>query len=222
MELKEYFNILLKRAWFIIIFPIIASILSMYVSFFVLEPVYESNTTLYIINKPNGSELPIAYNDLLISQQLVKDYKEIIKSRRVTSRVMDELGITNLDSSQLANKISVNAKNDTRLIEIKVQDSSPELASNIANKVADVFTSEVIKIMNVENINIVDTAQSPISPIKPKPLMNIAVAFILGLLIAVGLAFAVEYLDDTVKSTEDVEKYLGVTVLGSIPEFSEK
>ena len=67
--------------------------------------------------------------------------------------------------------------------------------------------------MNVENINIVDTAQPPLNPIKPRILMNIAVAFILGLLIAVGLAFVIEYFDDTVKSADDVERYLGLTVL---------
>jgi capsular polysaccharide biosynthesis protein len=222
MELKEYLNILLKRIWLIVVFPIIASILSMYVSFFVLAPVYESNTTLYIITKSSGNEFSIAYNDLLTSQQLVKDYKEIVKSRRVTSRVIDELNITNLSASKLADKISVNSKNDTRLIEIKVEDNNPELASNIANKVAEVFISEITKFMNLENINIVDTAQPSIDPIKPRPLMNTAVAFIVGLLLAVGLAFAIEYLDDTIKSAEDVEKYLGVTVLGSVPEFSEK
>jgi capsular polysaccharide biosynthesis protein len=221
LELKEYLKLLVKWIWLIIIIPILSSALSAYISFFILEPVYEANTTLYVINKSNSSDFPIAYNDLLIGQQLVKDYKEIVKSRRVTSRVIEELGITHLTPSQLAEKISVDSKNETRLIEIKVQDNNPELASDIANKVADVFTGEVVEIMNVENINIVDTAQPPLNPIKPRILMNIAVAFILGLLIAVGLAFVIEYFDDTVKSADDVERYLGLTVLGTIPEFTE-
>ncbi|NSW91336.1 MAG: lipopolysaccharide biosynthesis protein [Firmicutes bacterium] len=222
MELKEYLNIIVKRIWLIVLLPVIAAMVSAYVSFYVMEPVYEANTTLYIINKSNGSELTIAYNDLLVGQQLVKDYKEIVKSRRITNEVIEELDLKNYTSSKLAEKINVSAKNDTRLIEIKVQDNNPQLATDIANKVAEVFTREVVKLMKVENINVVDTAQLPESPVKPRPMMNIAVAFIVGLLVAVGIAFIIEYLDDTIKTTDDVEKYLGLTVLGTIPEFTTK
>lgn len=222
MELKEYISIIIKRIWLIILLPIIASIVSGYISFYIIEPVYEANTTLYIINKSSGSEFSIAYNDLLVGQQLVKDYKEIVKSRRITSEVIEELGLKNITPSKLAEKINVNAKNDTRLIEIKVQDNSSQVATDIANKLAEVFTREIVKIMRVENINIVDIAQLPENPIKPKPVMNIAVAFMVGLLIALGIIFAIEYLDDTIKTTDDVEKYLGITVLGTIPEFTIK
>ncbi len=222
MELREYFNIVLKRIWLIILLPIIAAIVAAYVSFYVIEPVYEANTTLYIINKSTSSDISIAYNDLLVGQQLVNDYKEIVKSRRVTSEVISELGLKNYTPASLAEKINVTAKNNTRLIEIVVSDTNPQLAKNIADKVADVFTREVVKLMKVENVNIVDTAQLPETPVKPKHLINIGVSFIVALLAAVGIAFLIEYLDDTIKSTEDVEKYLGLTVLGTIPEFSAK
>ena len=221
LELKEYLKLLLKWMWLIIAVPLLASILSAYISIFILEPVYEANTTLYVIHKSNGSEFSIAYNDLLIGQQLVKDYKEIVKSRRITTKVIEELELGYLSPSQLAEKISVDSKNETRLIEIRVQDKDPRTAANIANKVAEVFKEEVVEIMKVENINIVDTAQVPVNPIKPRLLMNVAVAFVLGLLVAVGLAFVIEYFDDTIKSTEDVEQYLELTVLGTIPEFTQ-
>jgi len=221
LELKEYLKLLLKWMWLIIAVPLLASILSAYISIFILEPVYEANTTLYVIHKSNGSELSIAYNDLLIGQQLVKDYKEIVKSRRITTKVIEELELGYLSPSQLAEKISVDSKNETRLIEIRVQDKDPRTAANIANKVAEVFKEEVVEIMKVENINIVDTAQVPVNPIKPRLLMNVAVAFVLGLLVAVGLAFVIEYFDDTIKSTEDVEQYLELTVLGTIPELTQ-
>jgi len=221
LELKEYLKLLLKWMWLIITVPLLASILSAYISIFILEPVYEANTTLYVIHKSNGSEFSIAYNDLLIGQQLVKDYKEIVKSRRITTKVIEELELGYLSPSQLAEKISVDSKNETRLIEIRVQDKDPRTAANIANKVAEVFKEEVVEIMKVENINIVDTAQVPVNPIKPRLLMNVAVAFVLGILVAVGLAFVIEYFDDTIKSTEDVEQYLELTVLGTIPEFTQ-
>lgn len=221
MELKEYLDIIIKKKWLIILLPLIATMITAYVSFYIVDQVYEANTTLYIINKSSGSEFSIAYNDLLVGQQLVKDYKEIVKSRRITSEVIEELELGNISSSMLSEKINVNARNDTRLIEIKVQDSSPQTAVDIANKLAEVFTREIVNIMKVENISIVDTAQLPEHPIKPRPMMNIAVAFILGLLTALGISFIIEYLDDTIKTTDDVEKYLGLTVLGTIPEFTK-
>jgi capsular polysaccharide biosynthesis protein len=221
MELKEYLDIIIKRKWLIILLPLIVAMISAYVSFYVLDQVYEANTTLYIINKSGGSEYPIVYNDLLVGQQLVKDYKEIAKSRRITGEVIKELDLKNISSSMLSNKINVNAKSDTRLIEIKVQDNSPQMAVDIANKLAEVFTKEIMNIMKVENVSIVDIAQLPEHPIKPRPIMNIAVAFMMGLLAALGISFVIEYLDDTIKTADDVEKYLGLTVLGTIPEFTK-
>lgn len=223
MELKEYFNIIVKRIWLIILLPTVTAIIAAYVSYYVMDPIYEANTTLYIINNRSGtSDMTIAYNDLLVGQQLVNDYKEIVKSRKVTNKVIEDLDLTDWSPSRLAEKISVSAKNNTRLIEIIVSDSNPQLAKDIADKLAEVFKSEAIELMKVENVNIVDTAQLPVNPVKPRHKMNIAVSFLVGLLAAVGIVFLVEYLDDTIKTADDVGKYLGLTVLGTIPEFSAK
>lgn len=222
MELKQYFHIIYKKLWIIILLPLVASMVSAYVSFYVLKPVYESNTTLYVINKKPDNQLAIAYNDIMVGQQLVKDYRELVKSRTVTSAVIDELKIRDISPESLAGHISVNSKNETRLIEIKVQDGDPQRASNIADKVGEVFINKVIDLMKVENVSVVDRAQTSGKPIKPRPMINIAIAFFTGLLAALGIVFLLEYLDDTIKSPEDVEKYLGLTVLGTIPVFNLK
>jgi capsular polysaccharide biosynthesis protein len=222
MELKEYLSIIMKRIWLIIFLPVIVAAISAYVSFYVMDPIYEANTTLYIINKSSSPGLTIAYNDLLVGQQLVNDYKEIVKSRKITSKVIEELNLTGWSPSRLARKINVSAKNNTRVIEIVVSDSNPQLAKDIADKVAEVFKREAVNLMKVENVNIVDTAQLPENPVKPRHRMNIAVSFLIGLLAAIGIVFLVEYFDDTIKTADDVEKYLGLTVLGTIPEFSAK
>lgn len=222
IDLKELFNILIKRFWLLLIFPVIAAGIAFYVSYYILDEVYESNTTLYIINRGNTADFSLGTSDLAFSQQIVNDYKEIIISRRVTGNVVQELGITDMSAGTLAGNISVTAKNNTRLIEIRVKDKDPERAAVIANKVAEVFNKEVVSIMNLENITVVDYAQASSNPVQPRPMMNIAISIVLGLLLAVGLAFAIEFLDDSIKSSEDVEKYLGATVLGSIPEFTNK
>jgi capsular polysaccharide biosynthesis protein len=222
IDLKAYFAILRKRVWLIIILPAAAALATAYISFFVLTPFYEADTTLYVINKTGQSELPIAYNDVLVGQYLVKDYRELVKSRTVTNQVIEELGISDMEPENLASKINVNSKNDTRIIEIKVQDPNPVQAAEIADKLGEVFVSKVIELMKVDNVSIVDTAKIPENPVKPNPVTNIAAAFFIGLLAAAGIIFLLEYLDDTLKTPEDIEKYLQLSVLGTIPEFSIK
>lgn len=222
MELKQYLKILFKRLWIIIVLPVVAAGVASYVSFYILDSVYEANTTLYVINKKADFQPTVAYNELMAGQYLVKDYRELIKSRTVTETVINELKLEHITPEALAKKISVNAKNDTRLIEIKVQDSYPNRAKDIANKVANVFINKVIEWMRAENVSIIDDAKIPASPVKPDPLMNIVIAALVGLMAAVGIVFLIEYLDDTIKTAEDVEKYLDLTVLGTIPVLNLK
>lgn len=222
MELKQYLNMIYKKLWLVIALPLAVALATAYISYFVLDRIYESNTTLYVINKKADDQSMITSNDLLVGQQLVKDYRELIKSRTVTAAVINELQLNGMSSEHLAEKISVGSKNDTRIIEIKVQDIDPQRAARIADKVGDVFISKVIDLMKVENVSVVDRAQTSSTPIQPRPLMNVIIALLAGLMAAVGIIFLFEYLDDTIKTSEDVEKYLGLTVLGTIPVFDIK
>lgn len=217
MELKQYFNIMLKRWWIIVALTLAAGIAAALVSFFVLEPVYEASTTLYVINKQPDVQASIAYNDVMAGQLLVNDYREIVKSAAITSSVIDGLGLEGQTPEGLAEKISVDSKNDTRVIEIKVQDKDPETAVAIADKLGNVFVSKVKELMKVETVSILDSARLPKEPVKPQPYINIALAVFAALFMAIGIIFLMEYLDDTIKTAEDVEKHLGLTVLGTIP-----
>jgi capsular polysaccharide biosynthesis protein len=220
MELKQYLQIIVKKLWIVLAIPLLCASISAYVSFYVLDPVYEADTSLYVINKKMDPQASLVQGDLMVGQLLVKDYRELIKSRTVTSAVISELKLEGVSEQSLAAKISVSAKNDTRIIEIRVQDGQPERAREIADRVATVFIGKVVDLMKVENVSIVDHAQMPVDPVKPKPVINIAIAFVTGLMLAVGSVFLMEYLDDTVKTTEDVEKRIGLVVLGTIPELS--
>jgi len=221
IDIKQIFRAVLKRWWLILLVPLVTSSIAVYVSFFVIDPVYEANATLYVISRQEAQQSTIQYNDMLVGQQLVKDYREIVKSRTVTSQVIEDLDL-DMSSKELAEKISVGSKNDTRIIEISVQDTDPDRASIIANKTCEVFMSKVKDLMKVENVEIVDNAISPETPVKPRPLLNIAIGMFLGLFVALGVIFLIEYLDDTIKNSEDVEKYLGLPVLGTIPDLDIK
>ena len=110
---------------------------------------------------------------------------------------------------------------DTEIIQIKVQDHDPETAANLANTIASAFSKQVIRIMNVENVQVLDEAIPQLSPVKPKKAMNIAISLVLGAMLGVLAAFILEFLDTSIKTPEDVEKYLGLPVIGTIPYLKE-
>lgn len=222
VDLKEYLRIIRKRKLIIIILPLVAVLASAVLSFYVIKPTYEANTTM-IVGKPadGPKEVVNEYNMVLANKQLAKTYGEIAKSRSVLQKVAGELKLT-MPVEELKNRIKVNSVGDTELIAISVQDSNPQLAGSIANSLARNFTERVVEIKKVQHVSVVDKAIAPDKPVKPKKLLNIAIAGILGLMAAVALVFLLEFLDDSIKSPEDIQKHLGLPVLGIIPSFNLK
>ncbi len=221
LELKDLLLIIKKRLWLIVVITLATSALSAILSFFLMNPVYQSDTSLYI-GRSMDNQSSIGYNDLMLNTQLVNDYRELVKSRMVTSIVLERLSLKDMTLEQLSEKLNVESKQNTRLIVISAQDEDPVLARDIANTVAEIFMEKVADIMMVENIQIIDTAELPEAPVKPNKLMNIAIATLLGFMLSTGVVFLVEYMDDTIKTPDDVQKYLGLSVVGTIPVFDEE
>lgn len=220
MELKSYFKVLIKRLWLIIIIPIFAAVATAAASLYVFDPIYESSITIYIMNKDFGSRL--AYDDLLVSQQLIKDCRELIKSKSITKAVIEQLGLEDISEEELADRISVNMKNDTRLLEIKVRDTSDERVKAIADEVSTILQKRINELIKLEALEVIDEAEIPAEPVFPKPLVNSAIAFSLALFLVICAVFIVEYFDDTLKNLEDIEKLLGIKVIAIIPSLDIK
>jgi capsular polysaccharide biosynthesis protein len=229
MELREYFSIIKKRFSIILLLTLVSTLISFVVSFFVLPKVYESATTLYVGKQVDVQDAYL-YQDIMMGQTLVKDYREIAKSKTIVKQVkrnLQDQSKTNanlkialeLNDQDFAKKISVNLKNDTRIIEIKVTDTDPTVSKIIANDVAIAFQKKATELLKLDNIQILDEAEVPIDPVKPDKKLNIAIAFFVGALAGFGLAFLLEYLDTTIKNPEDVTKQTGMIVIGVIPKF---
>lgn len=223
LDLREIFGVIRKRLWIILSVTIAASIISGAISFYVLEPTYEAKTSI-IVGKEIQNTTQMGsqeINDVLMYQKLVKTYTEIAKSRLVAESTLRKL-ISNMSPEELADKVTITPQNDTQIMYIKAQSDKPEDAVSIANAVADSFIEESKKIYPSGNIQIMDRAAYPKSPIKPRPLLNIAIAFFLGLMISLGIVFLIEYMDNTIKTENDVEKYLDLPVIGIIPKNLEE
>ncbi|WP_080843891.1 YveK family protein [Cytobacillus gottheilii] len=215
ISLKELFQTLKKRMALIIVITLVAVMASGAVSYFVLTPVYQSSTQI-LVNQAS-EEGQYSTSEVQTNLQLINTYNVIIKSPAILELVNKELNL-GMTSGQLNSKISVQSEQNSQVVTISVQDENASTAANIANKTAEVFQREIVEIMNINNVTILAQAEvtENQSPVKPQPVLNIAIALVVGAMAGVGLAFLLEYMDNTVKTEQDIEKIAELPVIGVI------
>ncbi|GAB6467828.1 Wzz/FepE/Etk N-terminal domain-containing protein [Bacillus cereus] len=222
ISLKELFLILKKRLAMILVIAFGAAIVSAIISFFFMTPIYQSSTQI-LVNQKKQDGTMIQAGEIQTNIQLTNTYKVIIKSPVILEQVNEKLNL-NMTAQALTEKINVANEKDSQVISVTVEDKNPKMARDIANATAEVFKGEVAKIMSVDNVTVLSKAEvaENQSPVKPRPMLNVAIAFVVGLMAAVGLAFLLEYLDNTVKKEEDVENLLGLPVFGIVARMDEE
>lgn len=213
MELRELLIILRRRLSMLLLMPAVAGLTAAALSFYVLTPVYEASTTLWVV-KTDGAALD--YTTLMFNRNLTKTYGEVAQSRAVAEQVRQRLRLVD-DVEALQRRITVTPVRDTEIIAITVEDRSPAQATAIANTLAAVFSEEIAKFIKLDNVRVVDRATVPLEPVRPRPLLNTAIALVLGAMAAVGLAFLLEQIDVRIRTPDDVERHLGLPVVGLIP-----
>jgi capsular polysaccharide biosynthesis protein len=216
VDFRAFLLILRKRLWVIALITILCTGISGLVSYYILEPEYQTYTTL-IIGRPQDYKQKMEYNDILLNQKLVSTYGEIVKSKIVANELMSNLGL-NFTYEELDKKISVTLVKNTEIIKILVKAKDGKVAAQIANEIANVFIKHVTRIMNVQNIQVIDKAEVPLNPNKPKPIINMVIASVIGIAFSIISIFIYEYFDNTVKTSEDIEKNLGLPIIGTIPK----
>ncbi len=223
ISLKEILDVLKKRMLLIISITIGAVFVSAMVTFFLLTPTYESSSQ-FIVNQSDTQEPNGIYegNDIQTNVELINTYNVIIKSPAILSEVIEEHGF-NLTPEKLAKKIQVSNEENSQVVTVTVTDENPHVAADMANATVETFQAEIPSLMNVDNVNILSPAAvaADVSPVSPQPALNIAIAFVVGLMAGVGLAFLLEFLDNTIKTEDDIEHSLGLPVMGSISTIKE-
>ena len=216
MELARYLSLARKWWWLLVVGTLVAGVASYAISK-TMTPIYSASTTLLV----NQTQVPgtIAYNDILTSERLTRTYKELIGKRPILEDVAARLDLP-LGRDDLAGMISVSVVPDTQLLRLSVESSDPALASSVANAAAAAFIQQNTEdqLSRPGDVSVVEAATTPSVPIKPNVMMNTLLAAAIGLLLAGGLALLLEYLDDTVKSTEDLEAS-GLASLGGVARF---
>lgn len=217
LDIKEIFSVIIQKIMLISIIGVICGAVGFLVSTYVIPEKYESSTKVYVLNKENNSSL--TYTDMETGRQLTKDYVELITATPVLRSVIDELNLK-MDTEQLKNMVSVEVPLDTRILKITVTSENREDAKNIADSIRIAASNHISKVMDIENVNVVEYAALPKEPISPNVGINTIIAAALGVLLSIFVIVLLYSLDDTIKNSDDVEKYLGVSVLGTIPERS--
>lgn len=218
-DLLEIVHILFGRLWIVLGVGFVTALICFSVSAYVLAPVFESTTKIYILNKTDNSA--VTYTDVQMGTQLTKDYAELISSRYVLEKVVEELSLEDMEYKDLMKKVSVNTPVDTRVVSITVEHTNPELAMRIANCIREVAGEHIQNVMDIEAVNVVETANMPVEKSGPSVLKWTLAGGIAGAFLACAVILILFLLDDTIKSSEDVEKYLGVSTLAMIPVITE-
>lgn len=215
VDLLEIIHILLGKFWIVLGAGLLAAVIGFMISGFVLTPVYESTTKIYILNKSENTA--VTYSDVQMGTQLTKDYAELINSRYVLETVIEQLELPEMEYKDLLKKVSVHTPADTRIVSITVMDIDPKQAQNIANCIREVAGAHIQNVMDIDAVNVVEEANLPTVKAGPSVIKWTAVGGILGVFLVCAVIVIYYLLDDTIKSSEDVEKYLGLSTLALIP-----
>ncbi|MEQ7043587.1 YveK family protein [Enterococcus gallinarum] len=222
INLKDIFEVLRKHTASIIISMFAGLALAGIVTFFIITPKYSSQAQL-IVTLPQ-TETTNA-NDVNTNLQMINTYKELVTGDLVINDVKNQLESEyGIDKSvdELKESIEVTQTQNSLMFSIKATDTSSVYAANIANTTALVFQENAKDVLNVDKISIISNAQASTSPVSPNNKLNLAIGLILGLMIGVGLAFFLELLDRTVKDDKFVTESIGYTILGTVPQMSQK
>ncbi|ERJ10946.1 YveK family protein [Haloplasma contractile] len=217
IDLTELINLIKKHLILIILvtlgFGVIAGLFTKYG----IDKEYSSNTVIYVNSA--GKDQDMDYNTYRLNQIIANDVAELVKRKKVIDQVITELGQEKvLDYKQVKDSLSVNSINESNFITIEVTLKDPNLAAAVANKVADLAKPEAKNMTNLESIEVFDKAEVNKNPVSPNLMLNTAIGVVLGLMISVGYVLLREFMDKTIRTSKDVERYLDLPILGELPK----
>lgn len=221
IRIEEIINILLKRWKMILSITLLATLTAGIVSFFVIAPKYEASTKVFIgKEKTDSKDQNYNNSDIQMYQQLLKTYAEVIKTNALVEKAINA-GDFDLKAKDVLDDLTVTPAANTQILEIKYISKDRNLSKEVLDSITNQFIKTSTDLIPNGNVKIVEPAELPENPASPNKKLNIAIAFLLGLMISVGLSFLLEFLDNTFKSKDQLEQILGVPVIGAIPEDLE-
>lgn len=218
IDLLELFYYLLERIGYLIAAALAGAVVMAFLSFFVLQPQYEATAKLYVVSSSSSA---INLSDLQIGSYLTSDYQEAFDTWEVHETVLQNLGL-DYDYEELRDMVSVTNPSDTRILYVTVTSQDAAEATAMANEYAKVAQKYITDVMSSDEPNIFSTALEPLKPVRPRKALNTLLGFIGGFVLMAAV-FVIRFLmDDKLKTSEEIMKYIGIPTLAVIPNLSQK
>lgn len=218
IDLAELFGVLWHWIWLILLVALLLGGAAYAFSKFVIPEEFQSTTKIYVLDKESGSGGQSTYTDLQVGSQLTKDYAELITSRTVIEKVIADNHLESVyDYKAFLNKVEVNTPTDTRIVSITVTDTNPALAQALADDIRVEASDLIIDTMQINAVNTYEVANLPTEKSAPSCSKWALIGALLGALLVEGIVTLQYILDDTIKTSEDIEQYLGLSTLALIP-----
>lgn len=216
IDIVSIIKLLLRKWWLIVSITAVGLIVTGLYAYTVLDDTYTANSSMIVQVTSSGDS---DYTNLLTGQRLVDTYQEIAKSTRVLNELKTNLNL-DLSVTALRNMISVSSVSNTLIIELSVESTDPVLAKDIANEIVTIVQALSLEFDGLENVEVLDVASAPQDPSGPNRMLYLAIGILLGGMVAVGIILGIEFLDKNIKKGKDVETYLGLRLLGTIPDYN--
>lgn len=226
MELKNYWRAVKKRLWLILLCVAAATATTAFYTFDRYTPQYQASSKL-VINQTFSNDSGVEIMDtgaMNNNIRLIETYKEIIRSSAIMEKVVAKYPELNATSDELIRTVNVYSVNNTQIMMISASGLAYERTAKIVNGVSEVFRSEIPRIMKINNVTLLTEApmlNNP-QPVNSPAISNMLLSFIIALLFSVGLVFLLEYMDDTIKTEDDILKVFDVPVLATVTAIEKK
>lgn len=221
IDLLELLMVMKKHLSAILLAGIVGLVIMFAYTSFLVTPLYSASSMMYVMPDNSNSMNSSTLNDMQVGQQLTSDYSSMIKSRSFMEDVIKKLNL-NIDYQQLLEKVEVTNPTSSRILQVTVNDPNPQTAADIANEMASVAESKLKEITGMQAIKIYEEAAVPDRPSSPSLKKNCALGLLAGIVLAMAVITIIYLLDDTIKTEDDIEKYLGMTTLAVLPYNGRK
>ena len=214
-KLKSILNSIKKRWQLIAICTMITTIISLIATFFVIATKYQASTKLFI-GKESSTDEKYNNNDIQMYQNLLKTYASIVKTNDLVSSALEEKGI-NLSSEAVISKLEVITTTNTQIMEVKYTSNNREEAKDVVEAITEEFIKKSESLITNANVQVIESVRLPKYPVTPNKKLNISIGVFSGFMLGIAIILILEYIDTTIKNKEDVEEFIGLTVIGVIP-----
>lgn len=220
IDIRELFSLLFRKCWIILICIFISVGITGYYSYTRLTDYYKATATVYLGKEGLGSSIDLGM--ISLNNYLMSDYFNLIKSRLVAEEVIKRMDV-DVPPEIIQNGITAYMPDDqkilSRMFQVSYQSTNPEFATDVVNYTCEVILEKAANIFGVKNAQIIDNALVPEYPVGPNRKKIVIIAAGVGFILGILIIFIMEFMNYKFKKPEDVEKLLGLTVLGIIPEF---